>query len=256
MTLPLKLPSNLPSELQSVPIVDLSTSLPVNPKYTWAERGGVRNLNALTTFAYHHDAWPKHVSAKYTDAQLAREIAGDHIRSVKNIPGGDPGFPYHAWIRNGTLYVCNHLEWRLYGVSNRNADTVHICVSGDYANHDALMEADRRALYAAYFLFKQALPNCKEIKGHKELSSTVCPGYDMEEVREDIMTIEQQMEQAEAPQKQEEIAYRMANHVLYLQNMSRGKTSQNGQATPEQQKWALSQLLKLEPEFRRLGFLK
>lgn len=256
MTLPLKLPSNLPSDLQSVQIIDISASLPVNPKYTWPERGGVRNINALTTIVFHHDAWPKHVSAKYSDMQLAREIAGDHIRSVKNIASGDPGFPYHAWVRNGILYACNPLEWRLYGVKDNNADTVHICLSGDYVNYDNMTDADRLAMYAAYFLFKAELPNFQHLKGHKELSATSCPGYDMTRIKRDVLALEQELEHAESPQKQQELAYRMANQVLYLQNLSTGKTSKGEPATEAQKTWALKELLKLEPEFRRLGFLK
>lgn len=189
----LNLPLNLPAELASVRIVDLRSQLPVNPKYTWESLKGNRSLDALTTIACHHDAYPKSVSAKWDDFKLAREIAGDHIRTTRNIPGGDAGFPYDAWIRNGTIYICNDLLPLKYGVASNNGYTVHICVSGDYKNYDKLTDQDRNALYAAIFLYKSQLPNYKQVCGHGELSPSSCPGYTMAQVKTEIGQIDRAM---------------------------------------------------------------
>lgn len=252
--LTLKLPSNL--ESKGVQFIDIRSQLPVNSHYTWAQLAGIRPIENLNTIVCHHDAIHKYKTTKYSDVELASRIARDHINSKKYNVNGDPGFPYDLWIRNGIIYWCNEIEAREYGVASNNGYTVNVCVSGEYAYTDTLTEADRKALYVAILMLKECMPADKYIKGHKELSPTACPGYDMNRVRSDIMTTEQEIEQSESEPKKEEIAYRMANHILYLQNMSRGKKSDGTAATPEQSKWALGQLLKMEPEFRRLGFLK
>lgn len=195
MTLPTTLtyPSNLPSNLSSVQVVDLRPVLPTNPKYTWESLNGFRNLNDLTTIVFHHDALSKASTRGYDNRTLATRIAQSHINTKKNRADGDAGFPYHAWIRNGVIHITNNLEALTYGVASNNGYTVHICVSGDYANHDTLTDQDRNALYAAYFLFKQWLPKYRQLMGHKELSPTACPGYDMAKVRKDISSIELEM---------------------------------------------------------------
>jgi hypothetical protein len=192
-------PSNLPSELQGVQIVDVRESLPVNPMYTWAQLARIRPITELTTIVFHHDAISKQSTMQYTDIQLATRIATAHINSKKNHANGDAGFPYDIWVRNGILYLTNHVEVLEYGVGNNNAYTVNVCVSGDYANYDTLTDADRKALYVAYFLLKPVLPSYKELKGHKEITATACPGYDMFKVRSDIAAIEEQMVYTESP---------------------------------------------------------
>lgn len=187
---PLQLPLTLPSNLRSISLIDLRGKLPVNPKYTWEQLAGLRKIEDLNIIVFHHDAWPKSVSAKYTDIELARRIALDHIESTKNKPEGDAGFPYDLWIRNGIIYVCNDLLPKKFGVSNNNLHTVHICVSGDYANYDGLTDADRNAMLAAYALYKDAMPAYKAVKGHRELNPSKCPGYDMNRVRAEIAELE------------------------------------------------------------------
>lgn len=192
-------PSNLPSELQGVEIVDLRESLPVNPNYRWEKLTRIRPITELTTQVFHHDAISKQSSVQYTDIQLASRIATAHINSKKNHPNGDAGFPYDIWVRNGILYLTNYVEVLEYGVGSNNAYTVNVCVSGDYANYDTLTDADRKALYVAYFLLKAVLPNYKAVKGHKEITATACPGYDMFKVRSDLLAIEEQLIYAESP---------------------------------------------------------
>lgn len=182
------LPSNLPNNLKGQ-VFDARKLLPTNPKYTWESLKGLRDPKNITTIALHHDAISKKASAKYTDIDFAKRISTSHINSKKNIPGGDPGFPYHVWIRNGTIYVCNDIEAFTYGVSSNNSYTVHICVSGNYAGIDTLEERDRNALLAAILMVKSMIP-ITAIKGHKELDATSCPGYDVGKVRDDIQEIE------------------------------------------------------------------
>jgi hypothetical protein len=251
-----KLQLSLDSNFSDVPWVDIRSELPVNPNYTWAQLAGTRPLSALNTIICHHDAIPKYKTVQYTDITLAKRIATDHIRSTKNHPGGDAGFPYDLWIRNGIIYWCNDVEAREYGVASNNGYTVNISVSGDYKNGDVLTPEDRRALYAAIISMKNYLTHDQHLKGHNELQATSCPGYDMNQVREEVFALEQKIEQANSPKKKEEIAWRIVNQTMFLYNMSKGKTSTGGQATEKQINWAAAELLKFEPEFRRLGWLE
>lgn len=195
----IKLPDKLPDNLKSIQIIDLRYKIPVNPKYTWLSLKVARNIDDLDTIVFHHTGMAKSKSSSYDDVTWINRIAKAHISSTKNIPGGDPSIPYHALIRNGKLYILNELEAFTYGVASHNANTVHISVDGDYANHDTLTDQDRNALYAAYFLFKQWLPSFKQLLGHKELTPTSCPGYDMGKVRKDIAAIELEMSLTNTP---------------------------------------------------------
>lgn len=192
-------PSNLPSELQGVQIVDVRESLPVNPLYTWEQLKGIRPITDLTTIVFHHDAISKQSSAGLTDIQLATNIAKAHINSKKNRSTGDPGFPYDLWVRNGVIYFTNYVEVFEYGVASNNLYTVNVCVSGDYANYDTLTDADRKALYVAYFLLKSVMTSYQAVRGHGEISPTKCPGYDMSKVRSELLAIEEQIAYNESP---------------------------------------------------------
>lgn len=189
----LTLPHNLPAELANTRIVDLRGQLPINPVTgDWEAWKGNRSLSAINTIACHHDAYPKTVTAKWTDEQLIHEIALDHIANKKNQPQGDPGFPYDSIVRNGTVYICNDMLPLKYGVASNNGYTIHICVSGDYTQ-DTLEQRDREALYAAIFLYKSQMTSFKEVCGHKEIMPTSCPGYNMVQVRTDIGAISKSM---------------------------------------------------------------
>lgn len=187
-------PKILPNSLSSVPIVDLSGQIPVNPKGGWTDINPPRAVQALTDIVMHHDALSKADTAKYTDVQLIRNIATSHINSTKNRSNGDGGFPYHLFIRNGTVYICNDLTTFTYGVASNNSYTVHISVSGNYAANDVLIDADRNALYAAYYIAKASMPAFKSLKSHGEIMPTQCPGYSMAKVRSDIVEIDFSME--------------------------------------------------------------
>jgi hypothetical protein len=194
MTTTLKLPSNLGSDFAGIQLIDIRSQLPVNSNYTWAHLAGVRPTSTLNTIVCHHDAIPKAKSVKYGDVEFASRIAQDHIKSTKNHPKGDAGFPYDLWIRNGTIYWCNDIEQREYGVANNNGYTVNVCVSGDYFNGDILTLEDRRALYLAIIILKTTFPALIIIKGHGEIVPTNCPGYKMNQVREDVSTLEIKLE--------------------------------------------------------------
>lgn len=179
---------------KDVKFFDIRDQLPVNPHYTWAQLAGVRPITALSTIVVHHDGMSKAQTARYGDVELAKRIATAHINSKKFHPKGSPGFPYDLWIRNGTIYWCNDIEQREYGVGGHNGYTVNICVSGEYAYTDSLTDRDRKALYAAIIMMQDALPEDRYIKGHNELGATSCPGFDMDKVRNDVAELRIQID--------------------------------------------------------------
>lgn len=243
----------LPSSLQGVPVVDMREKLPVNPSYTWISLKGPRKIAALTRIVFHHDGMAKSRSAGLSDEQFMRNIAQGHINSPKNIKGGDPGFPYHFYIRNGIVYYCNDLEAFTYGVASNNSDTVHISVAGHYAGIDRLEERDRRALYAAFFLVKQNLPNYRELKGHGELSPSDCPGFSMDKARADIAALDV----PPAPIKSLDDRFKACFQALsYRCNLGIGKMPDGSAATSGQMAWGKAQILLLEREMKKHGLLE
>ncbi|MBB6731878.1 N-acetylmuramoyl-L-alanine amidase [Cohnella zeiphila] len=206
-------PAITPTELRSVPIIDLRGKTPTNAKYTWSSLKGFRDMSTVTDIIMHHSGMSKLSSVAYDDITWINRIATAHINSTKNIPGGDPGFPYALFVRNGKLYVVNDVNYLTYGVSDHNVQSVHICVDGDYANYDKLADQDRKALYAAYFVVKAALPAFKNLFSHKELAPTSCPGYDMAQVRSYIDNVEEQMDYNASQSADRVTAYAFAERV-------------------------------------------
>lgn len=216
----LQISSAITSNLGNVVYQDATDSLPKNPKNTWAQLAGTRALEELTTIVLHHDAYPKKNTVNYSDMQLMSKIATDHINNTAYDATGEGGIPYHAFIRNGRVYQCNDLLDRTYGVASNNGYTVHIVVSGDYFNYDTLTDADRNALYAAILMVIDVLPNFKEIKAHKELNPTDCPGYDHVKVKSDIKTIQMRIDRDSTKEAQKERGFSVANQSLYMYNKS------------------------------------
>lgn len=215
----------LPPSLSAVPVVDLRGHIPVNPKGGWDQINNPRDINKINTIVFHHDAISKSDTSGLMDEELIGNIADGHIRSKKNRSDGDGGFPYHMFIRNGKVYITNDLRTFTYGVSSNNGYTVHISVSGNYAYNDALNDADRNALYAAYYIAKASMPAFKEIKSHGEITPTACPGYSMTKVRADISSIDLSMELNENLQGQLLNAASLETRVkdLYAKAVTPGK---------------------------------
>lgn len=218
-------------------IINIAEQLPVNKNYTWSQLSGTRDINNLWTIVLHHDAYPKKNTLKYTDLQMANEIANDHIKTTRNEPKGDPGIPYHVFIRNGQAYQTNNILDKTYGVSSTNENTVHVVVSGDYVNFDVLTDPDRLALYGSIIALIGVLPNYKDIKAHKELKPTSCPGYDYNKVRDDVSKLILSIKVAESPEQTLSNLFKNVNQHIYLYNQYK--------ADPLGQKWLEPYLTKL-----------
>lgn len=220
--------------LTSKPIIDLCDTLPVNPKYTWEQLCGLRDPVALTTVAIHHDALPKAKYALVSDLELASRIATGHIGNKNSEPDGDPGFPYHVWIRNGQAYICNDLLALTYGISSNNTYTIHVAVSGEYKFTDALTDDDRHVLVSVInsLLHNDELPNLKTVKSHGELQPTACPGFDINRIRFDVTDQWIKAQQAASIETRRRNAYLVTQQTQYMYSFMNKKDGS--------EEWALS----------------
>lgn len=217
------------------PIVDAVDSMPKGNLYPWPGRA----MGQIDTIVVHHMA---------SEAPLVNQ-ALYHINGR-----GWRGIGYHIVIDTDKILQVNDLMHITHHCSNYNTRGIGVSIRGDLSKR-ALTEIERKLLNATLVTLKALFPKA-EIKAHRELSATSCPCTDVNLIRSDVFALEQEIEQMSAPQKKEELAYRMANQILYLQRLSQGKTSTGADASEGQMKWALAELLKMEPEFRKLGWLK
>jgi hypothetical protein len=214
------------TSLTSLPIINLTDSLPVNKNYTWAELCGVRDPNKLTTIVIHHDALEKGKYANLSDTELASRIATGHIDKTGDHAKGEPGNPYHVWVRNGQAYQINNLLDFTYGVPSNNGYTVHVCVSGEYRYADTITDADYNMLCTAIVSLLQfeQLPNLKIIKGHREMSPTVCPGIDLSKLRADVQNIQHWLEGNNLwDRKKEKIEFMGKQFKFLNENLKKGE---------------------------------
>jgi hypothetical protein len=218
-------------------IIDITDQLPVNKNYTWAQLAGTRDINDLTTVAWHHDDIAKSLRAGWDNLSVAKRIAENHIELTKNEKKGDAGFPYHFWIRGGQIYQCNNVLDRTYGVGSNNGYTVHVCVSGSYAGKDALEDADKRALQAVTLMLMRSLPQYQAIKAHSELNATDCPGYDYAAIRNETVNLDMKLKQEATWAGKVKMVNEVANQYAYMTNlMKAGENDGDAQ-------WAANQLL-------------
>lgn len=245
----LQLSSSITNSLGAVTYQDVTDILPKNPKNSWAQLAGTRNIEELTTIVLHHDAYPKKNTINMSDMQLMTKIANEHINNKLYDATGEGGIPYHIFIRNGRVYQGNDLLDRTYGVGSNNGYTVHIVVSGDYYNFDVLTDADRKALYAAILMVIDVLPNFQTIKAHSELNPTNCPGYDHIQVVNDIKTLQMKMKEQDTWEAKLTKIKQMINQFNYFTNLA-NKGPNDGNAV-----WAMSQQMELYNVMKEKGYV-
>lgn len=235
------------------PIIDIVDKLPrkarwedIRKKYivkgqwdgvTW--HTGFRNPEDITTIVIHHSGPPEGTLESHARYHASKWGAG---------------IAYHVAVDGGLIKQVNDLLSFTYHAGNNNTYTVGIVVNRDLSKGD-MTDIERELLYAAILSVKAVLP-IKEIRGHNELCPTQCPCTSMNRIRADVAKLEAEIAFNQTSQKKEEIAYRIANQILFMYNMANGKDEKGNDATPGMIDWAQKGLLKLEPEMRRLGLLK
>ncbi|OAS19237.1 hypothetical protein A8708_26360 [Paenibacillus oryzisoli] len=196
------------------PIKDITDELPKNKNYSWKQLCGERVPEQITTIVVHHTG-----SLKALGADAARH-AKNHIEGTSIHVKGEPGLPYHVYCKEGQIYQTNDLLDFVYGVSDNNGYTVHICTEGNFL-YDTFTELDRIALYAAILAVKAVLP-IVDIKGHNELQAKACPAIDMSRVRSDIKTIEMDIERKQSTlEAQIERCFAVKNQAEFMYNKAK-----------------------------------
>jgi hypothetical protein len=204
---------------------------------------GFRKPEDITCITIHHSGSPEGTLTSHANAHARRWGAG---------------IAYHVAIDKGRIYQTNDLLTMSYHAGNNNTYSVGIVCNRDLTKSD-LTDEERKLLYAAILSVKAVIPTITDIKGHNEMPTckTACPATDMNRIRADVYALEQDMARSQSPQKREEIAFRIANEILFLYRMAKDGIDAFGKPVNDQQKaWAQARLLQLEPEMRRLGFLK
>lgn len=226
----------LPSLEGSVPpILDVVDTMPKGKLYPWPSR----SLAQIDTIVIHHFA---------SEASLLAN-ANYHINGR-----GWRGLGYHIVIDNGKILQTNDLSHTTNHTTGYNERSIGISIRGDLSKRP-LTDLERRLLYAAIVTLKSLFPRAV-VKAHNECAATSCPCTSITKIREDVFSLEQEIEQMESEPKKEEVAFRIANTTLYYYNMAKGKLSDGREANEGQRTWAMQQLLKLQPEMTRLGMLK
>lgn len=220
------------------PIKDITDELPKNKNYTWKQLCGERVPEQITTIVIHHTGSLKSVGA------TAAIHAKNHIVGTSIHAKGEPGLPYHIYIKEGQIFQTNDLLDFVYGVSNNNGHTVHICTEGNFL-YDAFTETDRTALYAAILAVKAVLP-ITDIKGHNELQAKACPALDMNRVRADILNIEHRIAYEQSAASKKATAFSIANQLIYLANLCQGKDAYGNPTTPGNIEYGTNMLMELK----------
>jgi N-acetyl-anhydromuramyl-L-alanine amidase AmpD len=147
-------------QVSTPPIQDVIDKLPTHE----TEEYEARPLEDIQYLVIHHSAVPASVGPV--------QIAAYHIRKHDW-----PGIGYHYVVAaDGTLYQTNALETKSYHAAKANPYSVGICFLGNFAASTpppAQMQAG--AHLVAWLLGELDLP-VDNIKGHKDLMGTACPG--------------------------------------------------------------------------------
>lgn len=218
------------------PIVDTVDAMPKGKLYPWP----IRSATQIDTIVVHHMA---------SEAPLVNQ-ANYHINGR-----GWRGIGYHIVIDIDKVLQVNDLMHITNHCTNYNTRGIGVSIRGDLSKRP-LTSLERKLLNATLVTLKALFPKAA-IKAHRELSATSCPCTDINFIREDVFTLEQEIELMSSQPKKEEIAFRMANQFLYLYNMFHKGVTSTGQPAEEGQKvWALNKMMLLEPEMRKHGLLK
>lgn len=191
---------------------------------------GFRKPEDINTIVVHHSGSPE-------------GSMEDHARFHSRKWGASVA--YHLMIDKGRIWQTNNLLSFTYHVGNHNTYTVGIEVNADLSKRE-MTSQERELLYGAIMSVKAVLP-IEHILGHNELNPTQCPATSMNQIRADIMAIEQKMIFEQSAAHSKETAYKIANQIMYVYRMADGKLPDGKPATEGQVKWATDMLLKMYP---------
>lgn len=143
---------------------------------------GLKFTNELPTFnrepsllILHHEA---------ASSATVEEIHDYHIRH-----NGWSGIAYHLYVRkDGKVYVGRPINKVGGHCKGYNSDSIGICCEGNF-EVEQMSQTQYNALREAVAYVRSVYPGI-EIKGHRELNATACPGknFPLDKIRSDAMS--------------------------------------------------------------------
>lgn len=125
-----------------------------------------RSLNDITDITVHHSA-----SLNGEPEAYARH----HVYN-----NGWPGIGYHYVIQpDGKIYQVNELDSVSYHNGYNNTNAIGICLTGNFNIEDP-KKAQLVSLRKLIRNLKIKIPSIKYVVGHKQVTSTSCPGQYMD----------------------------------------------------------------------------
>ncbi len=165
---------NLENEVQFKLVVEMTEGAPVDvpkiddvvdelPKHK-TEVYETRPITDITGLIIHHTAIESHVGPQ--------RIAEYHVENM-----GWPGIGYHFVIDpDGVIYLTNRLETVSYQAKGVNEDTVGIGFQGNFQTEIPTEAQVQAGAHLCAWLIQVLGLEMDDIKGHKELMATACPG--------------------------------------------------------------------------------
>lgn len=146
-------------------IIDITDELPKGKgEY------GTRSLGDIAQIVIHHVGVDADVSPETT--------AKYHVKPRPTAPDGWPGIGYHFYVRkDGTVYQTNALETVSYHCGGTcNLHSVGICLEGSFMKAIPTPEQLEATRGLNTILVHELGLLTKQIRGHREVRQTACPG--------------------------------------------------------------------------------
>ncbi len=149
-----------PLEISKPPIQNLIGKLPVHA----TEEYETRPRSDIQTLVIHHSAVPPKVGPQ--------QIAAYHVNRLDW-----PGTGYHFLVaEDGIIYQANSVETISYHAAKVNPRGVGICFLGNFAQEGPPPAQLLAGAHLVAWLTQELSVDLDEVKGHKELMGTACPG--------------------------------------------------------------------------------
>ena len=218
-------------------IEDITDQLPHHPTKVYP----LKAIEQKTVIVIHH-------TANYVPLEKHAQY---HIKE------GWPGIGYHIIISDDRIYQVNDLRAESYHCKGHNHEAIGICINADLSKR-SITDRERELMAVAIITVQNLVPSIKEVVGHNQLVATACPCTSVPAILDVVTRIEHEVTVAQTPLKREEVAYRIANELIWLYRLSKGKDQYGNdkEVTEHEKLWAMNRLLQLEPEMRKRGFLK
>lgn len=220
------LPFNIP------PIEDITDSLPKHSTKVYP----MRNIEDIDTITVHHMA---------SDAPLINQAAY-HVNGR-----GWAAIGYTLVIYEGRLYQCNDLLAQTNHSAGHNHHSVSISIHGDLSKRP-MTSQERELLYAGILTLKYYLPHIKYIAGHNEQGKTSCPCTSMNQIREDIASLEEQIQFKASDSNQNKEIY---ESVIRLNDLYDKWINKEGKYSKEIQQEALRKLTNLHGALKEKQYI-